>query len=229
MGHPTLLHANYPTQRETMTTYTYQQLKDLWNQAGGNPQAADVAAATALAESGGRSDASNGNGNGSIDRGLWQINSVHGAQSTFDPMANARAAIAISNNGTNWKPWCTAYTDGACGTKGGTFAPTGNSPVGRFLGGKGTVPTGDPGTGGGNTGGGSGGATATDAGLLSVFDPKTWYHLFDVILNHVFYGILAIGGAVMIGMGLIILLKETGGQASVAALTSVAKKAAMLP
>lgn len=62
-----------------------------------------------------------------------------------------------------------------------------------------------------------------------MFDPKTWYHLFDVILNHVFYGILAIGGAVMIGMGLIILLKETGGQASVAALTSVAKKAAMLP
>lgn len=199
-------------------------LKDLWNQAGGNPQAADVAAATALAESGGRSDASNSNGNGSIDRGLWQINSVHGAQSTFDPMANARAAIAISNNGTNWKPWCTAYTDGACGTKGGTFAPTGNSPVGRFLGGKGTVPTGDPGTGGGGTT-----PTATDAGLLAVFDPKTWYHLFDVILNNIFYGVLALGGSFLMLMGLIVIFKESGGGPSMSTLANVAKKAAMLP
>ncbi len=209
-----------------MTTYTYQMLKDLWNQAGGNPQAADVAAATALAESGGRSDASNGNGNGSIDRGLWQINSVHGAQSTFDPMANARAAIAISNNGTNWRPWCTAYTDGACGTQGGTFAPTGNSPVGRFLGGKGTVPTGDPGTGGGNTGGGA--TPVTSAGLLDAFNPKTWYHLFDVILNNIFYGILAIGGVFMMAMGIIVFLKESAGGATLGALTSVAKKAAMI-
>lgn len=208
-----------------MTTYTYQALKDLWTQAGGNPQAADVAAATALAESGGRSDASNGNGNGSTDRGLWQINSVHGAQSTFDPMANARAAIAISNNGTNWKPWCTAYTDGACGTKGGTFAPTGNSPVGRFLGGRGTVPTGDPGTGGGNTGGGAG--TAQNAGLLDAFNPKTWYHLFDVILNNIFYGIMALGGAFLMLMGFIIVLKESSGGATLSALGSVAKKAAI--
>ena len=92
--------------------YTYAQLKALWNNNGGNPAAADMAAAIALAESGGNADAKNVNTNGSIDRGLWQINSVHGGQSTFDPIANVKAAINISNNGKSWSPWVT-YTTGA--------------------------------------------------------------------------------------------------------------------
>ena len=28
----------------------------------------------------------------------------------LDPLANAQRAVAMSNNGTNWKPWCTAYS-----------------------------------------------------------------------------------------------------------------------
>jgi hypothetical protein len=92
--------------------YTYAQLKALWIKNGGNPAAADIAAAVALAESGGNASAKNVNTNGSIDRGLWQINSVHGSQSTFDPIANVKAAINISNNGKNWSPWVT-YTTGA--------------------------------------------------------------------------------------------------------------------
>ena len=36
-------------------------------------------------------------------------------------MGNARAAVAISNGGTNWRPWCTAWSDAACGTKGGSY------------------------------------------------------------------------------------------------------------
>jgi hypothetical protein len=90
--------------------YTYAQLKALWIQNGGNPAAADVAAAVALAESGGNPDASNTNTNGSIDRGLWQINSVHGAQSTFDVTGNVKSAISISGNGANWSPWVTYQT-----------------------------------------------------------------------------------------------------------------------
>jgi hypothetical protein len=80
--------------------------------AGGPATSAAIAAAVATAESGGNSTATNYDSNGSVDRGLWQINSIHGAQSTFDVMGNARAAVAISNKGTNWQPW-TTYTSGA--------------------------------------------------------------------------------------------------------------------
>lgn len=92
--------------------FTYAQLEGIWTQAGGSSQAAPIAAAIAMAESGGNSTATDDDSNGSVDRGLWQINSVHGAQSTYDVMGNARAAIAISNNGQNWSPW-TTYTNGA--------------------------------------------------------------------------------------------------------------------
>lgn len=207
-------------------SYTYDQLKKLWIDAGGNPQAADVAAATALAESGGRPDATNSNGNGSVDKGLWQINTVHGSQATFDPMANARAAIAISNNGANWRPWCTAYTDGACGTKGGTFSPTGNSPVGRFLGGRGSVPTGNPGTGGGNTGGGTGATPTQSASWFDTGISTFISHLADVILNNIFYGLVSVGGIFIMGVGLMIVIQEGAGGASTTAAIGVAKKLA---
>lgn len=90
--------------------YSYAQLQGIWEQAGGNAQASAMAAAIAMAESGGNSAAYDLDSNGSIDRGLWQINSVHGAQSTYDVMGNARAAVSISNNGTNWSPWVTYQT-----------------------------------------------------------------------------------------------------------------------
>ena len=95
-----------------MSAYTDTQLQQLWIQNGGKPAAAPLAASIALAESTGRPDATNQNTNGSTDRGLWQINSVHGAQSTYDITGNVKAAIAISNNGTNWTPWST-FNSGA--------------------------------------------------------------------------------------------------------------------
>jgi hypothetical protein len=91
---------------------TKRQLEQLWVQQGGNPSAAPMAAAIALAESAGNPNAENHNTNGSTDRGLWQVNSIWGALSTFSPTGNARAAIAISKNGTNWSPW-TTYKTGA--------------------------------------------------------------------------------------------------------------------
>lgn len=112
--------------------FTYAQLMCVWTQAGGSAQTAAMAAAIAMAESGGRSNASNSNSNGSIDRGLWQINSSNGSLSTFDIMGNARAAVQMSNNGTNWRPWCTAYSDGACGTRGGGYLGSG-APYQKFL------------------------------------------------------------------------------------------------
>lgn len=92
--------------------YSQKQLQSLWVQAGGNPNFALIASAIAMAESGGQPNATDNDSNGTTDRGLWQINSTHGAQSTYDPLANARAAIAISSNGSNWGAW-TTFTSGA--------------------------------------------------------------------------------------------------------------------
>lgn len=88
------------------------QIMNLWTRAGGSAAKANLAAAVALAESGGETTASNRNKNGTIDRGLWQINSVHGALSTFSPTGSARAAVKISSGGRNWTPWV-AYNTGA--------------------------------------------------------------------------------------------------------------------
>jgi len=83
-------------------------LEALWERAGGSPAAARTAASIALAESGGDPLATGADG----ERGYWQISLGHGALSTYDPYGNARAAVAISGNGTDWDPW-TTYTDGA--------------------------------------------------------------------------------------------------------------------
>jgi hypothetical protein len=92
-------------------TYSMPELEQLWRDAGGDPSEAHLAAAIAMAESGGRSDAVGHNPNGTVDRGLWQVNSIHGAGSTLDPADNARAAVAISRNGTNFTPWVTFTHD----------------------------------------------------------------------------------------------------------------------
>jgi hypothetical protein len=98
---------NPQVNNNTGIQYTYAQLEQLWINAGGNPQVASIAAAVASAESGGNPNAVSP----SNDYGLWQINSVHGAQATLDIMGNARAAVAISNNGQNWGPWCTCWVN----------------------------------------------------------------------------------------------------------------------
>jgi hypothetical protein len=115
------------------------QIESLWQQAGGRRSAAAIAAAVAMAESSGRPGVSHRNSDGSIDRGLWQINSVHGSLSTFDRLGNARAAVRISGNGSNWSPW-TTFTSGAYRR----FLSAAQAALG--------------GTGGGNSGGSSGGS-----------------------------------------------------------------------
>lgn len=83
-------------------------LERLWKSAGGAPGSAFIAAEIAMAESGGNQYATGPAG----ERGYWQINTDHGSLSTYDAYGNARAAVAISNDGTDWYPW-TTFTSGA--------------------------------------------------------------------------------------------------------------------
>jgi LysM repeat protein len=83
-------------------------LEQLWDDAGGSPSEAFIAAEIAMAESGGNQYAVSPTN----DYGYWQINGVWGPLATFDPLGNARAAIQISDDGTDWEPW-TTYQTGA--------------------------------------------------------------------------------------------------------------------
>jgi len=83
-------------------------LEALWVAAGGARSHAFIAAEIAMAESGGRQYAHSPTN----DFGYWQINGVHGAMATYNPIGNAKAAIAISGNGSHWGAW-TTYVSGA--------------------------------------------------------------------------------------------------------------------
>lgn len=83
-------------------------LESLWLAAGGSPAAEVTAASVAMAESSGDQYATGPYG----ERGYWQINPIHGALSTYDAYGNARAAIIISADGSNWSAW-TTFVDGA--------------------------------------------------------------------------------------------------------------------
>jgi hypothetical protein len=102
------------------TIFGYAQLAQIWKNAGGKPDMADVMAAIALAESGG--DVSSWNPHPPDDSyGLWQINYYGNLREErtksfgdpkkllTDPIATARAAVAISGNSPlglhNWSTW----------------------------------------------------------------------------------------------------------------------------
>jgi hypothetical protein len=91
--------------------YTYAQLEQLWIDAGGSAAAAPIMAAIAMAESGGNPNATDYDSNGTVDRGLWQINSIWGSLSTFDPTANAQSAVQVYNQ-QGITAWAT-YNSGA--------------------------------------------------------------------------------------------------------------------
>jgi hypothetical protein len=82
-------------------------LEQLWDTAGGNPADAFMAAEIAMAESGGNQYALSP----TADYGYWQINVSNGALATFNAYGNARSAIILSDDGTNWDAW-TTYTEG---------------------------------------------------------------------------------------------------------------------
>jgi LysM repeat protein len=89
-------------------TYSCSGLEQLWEQAGGSPAHAFMAAEIAMAESSGNSNAISP----TDDFGLWQINGSNGSLATLNPLQNAKSAITLSDDGTNWGPW-TTYHSGA--------------------------------------------------------------------------------------------------------------------
>lgn len=95
-------------------SYSALQVAAIWEQAGGTPAHSALMAAVAMAESGGDPNAISP----SSDYGLWQINDSNFNGHTgldwsnwSDPIANARAAIAMSGNGSNVAAWCTCWQD----------------------------------------------------------------------------------------------------------------------
>ena len=92
------------------------QLEHLWEAAGGASSEAFLAAEVATAESSGEQYARDPKAgtytNGTADWGYWQVNTVNGGSSaSYDPMTNAREAVAISRDGTDWYPWITWRKD----------------------------------------------------------------------------------------------------------------------
>jgi hypothetical protein len=75
--------------------------------AGFRGQQAAIAVAVSNAENGsGDSNAINRNSNGSVDVGLWQINSSNADPGAMkDPQANANEAFRLANNGRGWDNW----------------------------------------------------------------------------------------------------------------------------
>ncbi len=77
--------------------------------------------AISFAESRGDEDAVNHNSNGTVDEGLWQINSIHGFSNLRDPLANAQAMKSIvASQGLG--AWVT-YNEGLVGGKGKVSSP----------------------------------------------------------------------------------------------------------
>jgi len=108
-GVPEVAHDDVTTASTTLSgTLSCAGLEELWEEAGGSPAEAVMAASIAMAESSGQQFATGTVG----ERGYWQINPNHGALSTYDPLGNAKAAVIISDDGTNWTPW-TTFTSGA--------------------------------------------------------------------------------------------------------------------
>lgn len=70
--------------------YSYSQLEQLWTAAGGSARMAPLMAAIAEAESGGNPRAYNSSG----ASGLWQILGTPFAGNVWDPLTNARMAVA---------------------------------------------------------------------------------------------------------------------------------------
>ena len=98
------------------STSANNSLAQLWIQAGGSPSMANLMAAIAMAESAGNVGAvSPQNSDGTVDQGLWQINSSHTqfdpTKLTTDPLYNAQAAVSVFKS-QGLGAWST-YTNGA--------------------------------------------------------------------------------------------------------------------
>jgi hypothetical protein len=83
--------------------FSKSQLMDLWVAAGGSKSVANIAAAIAMAESGGNQFAHNRSG----ASGLWQILGQVVPGNIYDPMVNARNAVTKWRDAGGFTPWTT--------------------------------------------------------------------------------------------------------------------------
>lgn len=116
--------------------YSYAELEGLWINAGGPASVAPIAAAIALAESGGCSTALNATDNGGTQSsfGLWQISTgTHTAPSASWSNGAVNASLAVGKYkgaGNTFSPWGT-YASGAYRAflNGGTTPVTAGLPT----------------------------------------------------------------------------------------------------
>jgi hypothetical protein len=96
-----------------MATNKYRkgELEKLWIKAGGSTATANIAAAIALAESGGNPNARNPEGPEHAE-GLWQIKGQLVGGNILNPEVNAKNAVAKYNAAKGFSPW-TTFTSGA--------------------------------------------------------------------------------------------------------------------
>lgn len=193
---------------------SYANIEGLWIQAGGSPALAPLAAAIAMAESGGNPNAHNAKPPDD-SYGLWQINMIgslgparrktFGISSNtalYDPLTNAKAAVAVSGN-KSFAAWSTF----------------GSGAYKRYL--NGSVPP-DM-----NAGGATGG-TGSDGGAVqaSVQDSimSSVYKLANVAGNMVVEGGALVGGGILVAAGLYMLFRGTdvtGAGAAISAIRTV--------
>lgn len=154
-----------------------------------------TAVMVALAESGGNERATNHNSNGTTDYGLWQINSIHTAElKTGDwqkPLDNGKMAYSIWKRDT-WGAWTTYKNNSYLKFE------TRAAAVMLTLGLLGQAPGQAP------------GGTTVDLGAATPLD--TIGKLFDFVSNgHNWQRVgMIVGGAILVGLALYSLMKQTG-------------------
>jgi hypothetical protein len=198
---------------------SYAQLEGLWVNAGGSAGSAPLAAAIAMAESGGNPTSHNPVPPDD-SYGLWQINMLgsmgpsrrktYGLKSNtdlYDPATNARVAVAMSNKGTNFRPWST-FTNGM-------YKKFLNGSMPPDL----TAPSPGPGTGGTGDGGVVQASVASDLGDFFA-NLGNWLYMITIIA----------GGALITVAGLIIIARHSSGASNlgegIRVIGQVGKKAA---
>jgi Lysozyme like domain len=118
-----------PPTNQGLTALSFAQVENFWMQAGGSPQAAAMAAAVADAESGLNAAATRTNPDGTVGIGLWLVPQNGTPPGSTDPLANARAAVQLSQNGQDWSQWCSTWSDNNCGENNGTYLGSGSNAL----------------------------------------------------------------------------------------------------
>jgi small basic protein len=221
-----------------VAAYTFAQLEAFALGAGFPPNIAPIMAGIALAESGGRADAVQaGQPYGTTGWGLWQItpgNSVpqFGTdQQMLNPVNNAKAAYAKwSGAGANvaaLRSQWTTYSSGAYLK----FMPANIPPPDAAGAAQGAADQGVTNLGSGIPGvpdPAKAAADAVTAGVAAVFGPfmTSLEHMFDVIVNNTLFVAILAAGLGCVGVGVVLMLKESpAGTTVVNAVGSAAKVA----